>query len=1385
MVLNSPEEWASWITFQEEQRIQVYLLSPDLLIADYRREKQITRDYQGREILELLQNANDAAAERDIRGKVKIVLTSTGLVIANTGKPFSIGGVQSLRISDLSPKRNKKSLIGNKGLGFRAVLNWSLRPFILSGSLSLAYDIQYSRAIFESLKTKSSLLKNRIEDEQIRDDEVIIPALAFPSIINNYEMPDIFCICRELRDKYDTVIGMPFDSPNYYDLAKEELNLLKPEILLFTDNINELSINLPGQDEVTWEVLEEDGDVKGIAFPSKSKKDEQTTRKWHIYKHTDKVPPEYLDEHIDTPQDYELVIAIPDDVQSSAEPMPLFTFFPTEVLFPYPVLCHATLELETNRKHPQASDVNRFIIQEIATHLIKVAQFQSSEVDPWCRARLIARSRDIDPLLIRLGFRERLISEARKGNILPNLVHNYVKTENIKRITAKNLDWLPTDTFGDVLLPTDDLRLKMLINELAIAIFPTHEFRDRLNKLVFSDLESRAKVIAGLITNGIVPINPPPNLLIDEANKVITHSSRIYLPPVETTKVFDIPDWLNLRFVNKWLRTRLAEILKITDQRELRQKLSSFEVNEYALANIAAAMIAEARRRVTAEPDSAKKYIQDTLIALYLMYPENADVPKLAETVGMPLINKMGSISDARNLYFSKSYSSNGYLLESLYGDAAPEVLIATPEEFDLGLNGEDPVLNNFFKWLGIADLPREIIIDSAEREYFEYVLDSLPYPFKMEDYFTESKKDLKYASLSKIKSIDKFDCIFNSHPAAVLTWLAVDNRAPSWRYNHPENAELRDCRGQDRNIRRYWNGQFPSFIQWKIKNTEWLPVRDGKRAKPSRCMYGERALEKILPIPAQPKHELFDYYKVDSLKLRHAWDCAGVLPNISFMTPRQLVDVLVQLPQIDPEGKSARALYRNILENVEADKHDWNEPVKMFRASGSMWGKGQAGYKYYPVSELRHADTDEIPEQLVNKINVVDLPKRVGAQKVLNIFGIEPVDRRKINIDIRHHEPSLKAIDIQHMFQVCKPFLYALRQVKTRQHQEINSFKELHLILCRSIHVTLAYESINLELSLSEPYQWIMKGNRAYILEDPNEETSFRSDLFVDSVGSILAAIMRLENGGDFARILRCESNVDRVKLLKKIVGEISFSDIEQLKTEFSEAGRHPIIIVPEDKGKKAELIIKQAEIEVPDIREEAVERILTAGQATVEKIEHIVPQVKNRQIAIRKMTSTPKTLDFMRRITDGDICEDKICTFEKEESRWPIKVSHTQGYQGPRCDIISFKTEEDLNNYISSPDMKTHLIERFIEVKGRSSEKGSVIIKGNSLDAARVYAEQYYIYRIYEKNINENIILVLNDPLEHKEAYESIIEIDLLKAKKTEKYQLTISNDTEAPST
>ena len=53
----SPESWAASMREEEEATASKYRRNPKRLIADHHNEQSITRDYVGREILELLQNA--------------------------------------------------------------------------------------------------------------------------------------------------------------------------------------------------------------------------------------------------------------------------------------------------------------------------------------------------------------------------------------------------------------------------------------------------------------------------------------------------------------------------------------------------------------------------------------------------------------------------------------------------------------------------------------------------------------------------------------------------------------------------------------------------------------------------------------------------------------------------------------------------------------------------------------------------------------------------------------------------------------------------------------------------------------------------------------------------------------------------------------------------------------------------------------------------------------------------------------------------------------------------------------------------------------------------------------------------------------------------------
>ena len=103
--------------------------------------EQVEHQYHGRFIVELIQNAHDALSlpdsEPDGNGRIEFSIKAEGefgaLYVANDGRPFSPSNFKSLSQLGQSDKDPQDS-IGNKGIGFRSVLEITNAPEIYSRS---------------------------------------------------------------------------------------------------------------------------------------------------------------------------------------------------------------------------------------------------------------------------------------------------------------------------------------------------------------------------------------------------------------------------------------------------------------------------------------------------------------------------------------------------------------------------------------------------------------------------------------------------------------------------------------------------------------------------------------------------------------------------------------------------------------------------------------------------------------------------------------------------------------------------------------------------------------------------------------------------------------------------------------------------------------------------------------------------------------------------------------------------------------------------------------------------------------------------------------------------------------------------------------------------
>ena len=82
---------------------EIYIKNPSLLLEHYEIERKTSEEYNGRQLLELIQNADDAAI-KSANPKVLIYLNESTLIVANNGESFSLEGLDSILHCYLSPK---------------------------------------------------------------------------------------------------------------------------------------------------------------------------------------------------------------------------------------------------------------------------------------------------------------------------------------------------------------------------------------------------------------------------------------------------------------------------------------------------------------------------------------------------------------------------------------------------------------------------------------------------------------------------------------------------------------------------------------------------------------------------------------------------------------------------------------------------------------------------------------------------------------------------------------------------------------------------------------------------------------------------------------------------------------------------------------------------------------------------------------------------------------------------------------------------------------------------------------------------------------------------------------------------------------------------------
>lgn len=1386
-------DWQVWLASRRELAFQVYALKPEQLIADYRRERAITRDYEDREILELLQNASDAAKTANEFGRVYIELSATGLIVANTGESFTRGGVISLQTADLSPKRDgKKSLIGSKGLGFRSILNWTRQPIILSGSLQLAYSLTHAAMAIEALASKTPEVARAIEKEASVGNSPV-PLLPFPMWLEDLSDsldPNIHTLherCQSLRNSgYMTVIGMPFDRKEAFENALIQLRELQPEFLLFSEAICELTVCCDQLEPTSW--FREEESLERVVLKL-AVGDVSSRTRWRLFKKCGEIPANLLRDEADL-NAFSIVVALPED--GLAKPANLYSFFPTSIQLPLPVLCHATLELEQNRKRLQQIAANKYVLSEVANLILEIAQLISSGDDNQWRGIDILKTRRDFPLDLST-LESQLIKGAASKKIIPTLSGHVVKPEDAFGLPGATVDWLPVRSFGSVAAARDSSDLT-LFRRLGMLDLCVEDFKQRIRCLSNPSIIERASLVVGIIRNRLPPDYHYAAILIDSGGQCINNDDRVFLPGEHSGRHKSLPIWARVKVLNGELWEEISFRLDTARVRDTRRLLESFGVQEYALGNLIRGLVSSSNRVINEIPTTEDDLRRELLAMLFDLFPAELSKekrPSFPDNVTVLVPNQASGWSSADQTYIGAGYSIFGTVMQELLA-RHPEKLMIGPGCLSVS-SGVPSLLGEFLVWVGVQEWPREVEIKYVPQKFVEYALQRIEYPAVFEDGFVyQSSTEIERPRFERVISLDQFDSILTAKPVAVLAWLAHDHRAARWSHFAKQNGRLNCLPASKQHTRRFL-GEVPSYIHWLIKTTNWLPDSFDHPVAPTDCMLGDKSLEGIFPRPQRPSVADLRHFSLNGQDLQIALLRAGVPAGLSNLDSEDIYALLRELPARSPDGKAAKRLYRWLLESSDLAPDVEGSNYQMFATRGKIWARSRDREGYYPVKEALHVDVEGLPTALLENLIIADLPKKRGAEKISRLFALKAIDRMAVAEQVEHHVVAPCAHSADARLQECKPYIRALRQSQSSQPQQLELLARLRLEVSIEITAVVRYGGQSIHHRI-RPWGYAIQDNILYVACEPSRPADVSPALLANVVGDATASIFGLSDGSAFAQIFQCDE-MDRKCLLMRLLGEEQDGDVKDLlAAEGQEDLENQLtIILPfesmpfNDQTEDEESIDVNSTIisEISDsqftpipISVSGVGVWTTPDNINIEPVPHVATLAR-RHIDIKVTPPGSRGLSAQAWATygvraDGEIGELLAVMFEQHAGRHPLRVGHITGYLAPGCDVLSFRSSEERDEFLSGQQRNSALVDRFIEAKARSG--GTVELSGHEWNAARQWGSRYFIYRFERDNEHPSdyLLTVLSDPQTAVEAQIPVIQLSLDRALRAERYRI-----------
>ncbi len=1042
-------------------------------LQDFNEEIREIKSYRGREILELLQNADDARSD-----SVTISLDTAQRVlrISNSGprtEPFTAEGVESIMFANLSPKRGP-GLIGAKGLGFRSVLNWATTVEVVSGNAKIGFDSNFVKSFWENqMRPWVNDAKDYERQAQDNGRQVPIAILTMPEI-------------AEISPVESTTISLSYN-PDREALIIKDLTEFNAKSLLFLHNIKSIAIFIDGK-SVAWHENKIKTDNGEIVVS------ELMGRDWAIAKDSGKV--KVGNEH----KCYEVACAfcLTDSEQNNNEP--IYDFFPTRVPFGLPCLLHATLELDSSRNSLiQESANNHAVIKKLTSVVWRIAEYIKTQRNSWDAYALmrpwIASANGSE-------YIQELYDGLTKtaGNYVPTLGAGYVKPEACNYYSDPLFDFIRRYRQGKECFPNMRLRIPDRLRIVMPDTFGPHDeepiesFANGLGR----DYESLATFIVELsayATSKNRSLNC--HIFLDANDNVI--KGRTYINGGD--KVESIPSFLEFNYINEKLERALKARMNLRSghpeqERDMASKLScvgdiSSSDITYVIRNILP------KKEASYWPAEKQRELLACLFDIYRTRQKDfaiGDVKVYLPTEAEPEWTPADKLvlSDSR---FPDGFANlnTGYEYDRIRCGLFPEFLLTedvTPIE-----------IQDFMVALGASlYVCKERIPFSWE--YLRYL--KVP-PYVLENCIDKDREKRNYADIADMSLLSelslnslinlllcpKSDCYNDVCGGQMIHWYKN-------RYQQPEKVALSFAAYLLRTQTRA-----RELAYYTLEDKEWLPGMKPEDIEPFGSDYRTKQLLEAL----------------------------GAKKYLSDFSPEELYEAVIRKAAcLHPPYKNTgvQMFYHKIKQALDSkDKLEIPVSLPMLCTVGES-------IEIRESREIFYSDNNSLPEEFVKKLPLLMMNSREGELSVKRCFGCRSFKDVVMQFTAPPIENAMVTEELQKKMMGLSPYLLAFvsEASGSKGGDELLNNKAKNALLKLNIRIVASCR-----YSCAVASEWpgdygLNEGNLIYVDETPvictRSETlsdALENPGFCNAVVEAVCIALQLsvkENGDRFYRLLR-----------------------------------------------------------------------------------------------------------------------------------------------------------------------------------------------------------------------------------------------------------------------